>query len=97
MTVHRFMRYAEDTDTRFRRTSPYRPEQIHEDNDRDDFKVALRATITEYVSTLSDSALAIIRNRGGMKCVLSGRAFWRKAYLPRLHIHRRPARLRYLG
>lgn len=43
-------------------------EQIHEADEKYNFLLAFRAAITEYSSTLSDTALESIRSRGGIKC-----------------------------
>ena len=43
-------------------------EQINEEQRLEDFRIALRAAVNEYSSTLSEQTLEIVRNRGGIKC-----------------------------
>ena len=43
-------------------------EQINEEQRLEDFRIALRAAVNEYSSTLSEQTLEIIRTRGGIKC-----------------------------
>ena len=43
-------------------------ERINEEQRLEDFRIALRAAVNEYSSTLSEQTLEIVRNRGGIKC-----------------------------
>lgn len=43
-------------------------EQISAEQDRENFRTALRAAVIEHSSTLSEEALEIIRSRSGIKC-----------------------------
>lgn len=43
-------------------------EQIKEEQQLEDFRISLRTAVSEYNSTLSEQALKVIRNRGGIKC-----------------------------
>ena len=43
-------------------------EQIKDEQQLEDFRISLRTAVSEYSSTLSEQALEIIRNRGGIKC-----------------------------
>ena len=43
-------------------------EQIGAEQDKENFRTALRAAVIEHSSTLSEEALEIIRNCGGIKC-----------------------------
>lgn len=43
-------------------------EQIKEEQRLEDFRISLRAAVSEYSSTLSEETLEIIRTRGGTKC-----------------------------
>ncbi len=43
-------------------------EQISAEQDKENFRTAIRAAVIEHSSTLSEEALEIVRNRGGIKC-----------------------------